>query len=279
MIEIPPIVTLIFPNDTQWAIAAKVPAAVLDAARGELSDFLQGEGSRVVRGNKGMSVLLVFGGSLGEGEDLAEELTRKHKISVFLLEFGDWARIQQFDGARVKRKKGHPADFLESYGVIAPGYEPGPLPVPPITVIGVVEGATLEQACRAMPKKKARFAANSRGVLVDDLVFETLKLSRKLKRRSFMIYYHRDDGTFTCVVREPDQEIEKSFSVGREDANSIPVDSILGETTLEGILRVLDIPRHMLFPDGGAAADEPQSSSSGGTPALEAPPDGREDPG
>jgi hypothetical protein len=65
MIEIPPIGALIFPNDTQWALAAKVPTAVLDAARSELSDFLQGEGSRVIRGNKGMSVLLVFGGSLG----------------------------------------------------------------------------------------------------------------------------------------------------------------------------------------------------------------------
>ena len=31
--------------------------------------------------------------------------------------------------------------------------------------------------------------------------------------------------------------------------DDIVVDSILGETTIDGILRVLDIPRHMLFPD------------------------------
>lgn len=265
MIEIPPIGALIFPNDTQWALAAMVPMVVLEAARGELSDFLQGEGSRVVSGNKGMSVLLVFGGSVGEGDDLAEELTRKHKTSVFLLEFGDWAQIRQFDGARVKRVKGHPAKFLESYGVIAPGYEPGPFPVPPVTVIGVVEDTTLEQAHKAMPKKKEHFMANARGVLVNDVANETLKLSKKFQRRSFTLFYDREEGTFSCVVWRPDEKDEECFSVGEPYVNYKPIDSILGETTLDGILRVLDIPRHMLFPDG-AAGDGSQSKSQSPSP-------------
>jgi hypothetical protein len=262
MIEIPPIEVLITPDDMQWAIAAKVPVAVLDAARGELSDFLQGEGARAVRGNKGMSVLLVFGGSLDEGEGLAEDLTREHKTSVFLLEFGDWASIQQFDGARVKRKKGHPAQFLRSYGVIAPGYELRTLPVPPITVIGVVDDVTLEQARRAMPKKKDRFTANSRGVLINNVGFLTLDLSKKLKRRSFTLFYNREDGSFKCVTRSPDHQTEECYAVGRPVLNYTPIDSILGETTLDGILRVLDIPRHMLFPDGDAAGGSQSSSSS-----------------
>lgn len=260
MIELPPIEVLITPGDTQWALAAKVPMTVLEAARGELSDFLQGEGSRIVSGNKGMSVLLVFGGSVGEGDDLAEELTRKHKTSVFLLEFGDWARIQQFDGARVKRKKGRPAEFLESYGVIAPGYEPGRFVVAPITVIGVVEGATLEQARKAMPKRKDHFMANARGVLVNDVANETLKLSKKLQHRSFTLFYDREEGTFSCIVWRPDLDGEECFAVGQSCVNYKPINSILGETTLDGILRVLDIPRHMLFPDG-AASEGPQSKS------------------
>jgi hypothetical protein len=254
--EIHPVEVLITTGDTQWALAAKVPAAVLEAAREELSDFLQGEGSRVVSGDKGMSVLLVFGGSLGEGEDLAEELTRKHKTSVFLLEFGDWARIQQFDGPRVKRKKGHPAKFLETYGVIAPGYESKFLPAPPITVIGVVEGATLEQARRAMPKRKDTFAANSRGVLVNDVsnILTTSNLSQKLKRPSFTLFYNREKGTFGCLIWRSDQD-EECFSLDPSSwVNYKHVDSLLGETTLDGILRVLDIPRHLLFPDGGGAA-------------------------
>src|SRR4051794_5754033 len=122
-IKISPVESLIFPNDTKWALAAKVPVDVLDAARHELSEFLHGDGSKAVSGKKGMSVLLVFGGSLGEGEDLAVEISQKHKTSVYLLDFDDEAiSIQQFDGARVRWKKDHPADFLESHGVIAPGY-------------------------------------------------------------------------------------------------------------------------------------------------------------
>jgi hypothetical protein len=261
--KISPIETLIFPNDTKWAIAARVPAAVLNAARGQLSEFLQTDGSRVVPANKAMSVLLVFGGSLGEGEDLAIEISQQYKTSVYLLDFDDEAiSIRQFDGEHVKWKKGHPADFLESHGVTAPGYEP--LPEPTVTVIGVVDDVTLEQAHKAMPKKRELFAANSRGVLVNDDSNETLKLSRKLKRRSFTLFYDRADGTFTCLIWKPDQQIEESFSVGKVDANSKHIDSILGETTLDGILRVLDIPRHMLFPDGGAAAAAGSRSPSPG---------------
>ena len=253
MIETPPIEVLITPGDTQWALAAKVPMSVLEDARRELSDFLQGEGSRVVRGTNGMSVLLVFGGSVGEGDDLAEELTRKHKTSVFLLELGDWPRIQQFDGARVKRKKGRPAAFLRTYGVLAPGYELEYLPAPPITVIGVVEDVTLDQVRRAMPKKREHFVPCARGVLVKATAsITTLKLSQKLKRRSFTLFYDREEGTFSCIVGRPDQKDEECFAVGQPCVNYKPIDSILGETTLDGILRVLDIPRHLLFPDGAA---------------------------
>src|SRR5436190_11455640 len=155
--KVPPIGALIFPNDTQWAITARIPASVLDASRRQLSEFLQTDGSRVVPANKGMSVLLVFGGSLDEGEGLATWLSQKHKTSVYLLDFDDEAySIRQFDGARIKWRKGHPAAFLESRGVTAPGYEP--LPQPTITVIGVVDDITLAQAQKAMPKKKELFA-------------------------------------------------------------------------------------------------------------------------
>jgi hypothetical protein len=247
-----PIGALIFPNDTQWAIAARVPTTVLDAAKKQLSDFLQTDGSRVVSGNKGMSVLLVFGGSLDEGEGLAAEISQKHKTSAYLLEFGDWASISQFDGARVKRKKVHPADFLESHGVIAPGYERRLFSAPPITTIGVVDDVTLAQAQRAMPKARDRFMANARGVLVNDESLESITLSKKLKRQSFTLFYDRRDGSFSCVVRSPDQQIEECFSSGKPSVMYTPIDSILGETTLDGILRVLDIPRRMLFPEGDA---------------------------
>jgi hypothetical protein len=244
---------VIFPNDTQWALAAKVPVAVLEAARNTLSDFLQTDGSRVIPGNEGFSVLLAFGGSIDEGEDLAIEISRKHKTSVYLLDFDDEAMsFRRFDSPRVKWIKGHPADFLESFGVTAPGYEPRLLPAPTVTVIGVVDDVSLEQAHKAMPKSKERFATNARGVLVDDESFETIDLSKKLKRRSFLLFYDRKDGSFTCVIRSPDQQTEECFAVGRPSVNYTHIDSILGETTLDGILRVLDIPHRMLFPEDDA---------------------------
>lgn len=248
-IQSTPIGALIFPNDTQWAIAAKVPATVLEAARKQLSDILQTDGSRIAPGNEGMCVLLAFGGSLDEGEGLAIEISREHKTSVYVLDFNDEAMsIRRFDSPRVKWIKGHPADFLESFGVTAPGYEPRLLPAPTVTVIGVVDDVTLAQAHKAMPKAKERFTANARGVLVDDESFETIDLSKKLQRRSFLLFYDRKDGSFTCVIRSPDQQTEECFAVGRPSVNYTHIDSILGETTLDGILRVLDIPRHMLFP-------------------------------
>jgi len=257
---IPPILTLINPDDTKWAIAAKVPASVFEAARCELSEFLQTDGSRVVSGDKGMSALLVFGGSPGEGEDLAVELSQKHKTSVYLLDFDDEAiAIGQFDGPRVKWKRGHPADFLESYGITAPGYEPRPARIITISIIGVVDGITLEQAQKAVPKARDRLAANARGVLVNDISCETIDLSRKFKRQSFTLFYDRADGSFSCVVRKPDQQYEECFDPKESSPNYKAIDSILGEITLDGILRVLDIPRHMLPPPEGTATDGSRS--------------------
>lgn len=244
---IPPILTLIHPDDTKWAIAAKLPASILEVARCELSEFLQTDGSKVVSGDKGMSALLVFGGSPGEGEDLAVELSQRHKTSVYLLDFhDDGPSVGQFDGERVKWKRGHPADFLESYGIIAPGYEPQPPREITISVIGVVDNITLDQASKALPKAKEQFRANARGVIVNDLVHETCELSRRFKKQTFMLFYNRSDGYFSCVISKPGQEDEECFDPQRRFVNYKPIDSILGETTLDGILRVLDIPRDML---------------------------------
>ena len=243
---IPPILTLINPDGTKWALLAHLPASILEVARHELSDFLRNEGSRVVSGNKGMSALLVFGGSLGEGEDLAVELARKHKTPVYLLDFDDdEPGVGKVDGKRVKWKRDHPADLLESHGIIAPGYEPQPERVDTISVIGVVDDVTPEQARRALPKAKGTFTVNARGVLVNEDYCETLHLAQKLKRQCFELFYDRADGSFSCIVRRPGEE-EECFDPTGQSVNYKPIDSVLGETTFEGILRVLDIPRHML---------------------------------
>ena len=122
--------------------------------------------------------------------------------------------------------------------------------------VGVVDNVTLAQAYRAMPCVKARLTSNGRGVLVDDaLGVTTVTLAMKLQRRAFTLFYDRSDRSFMCTVWRPEQAGDECFAVGRPAVNYRLLDSILGETTLEGILRVLDIPRHMLFPDEEFAGD------------------------
>ena len=201
-----------------------------------------------------MAVLLVFGGWLYEGDMLAEELSEEHKTPVYLLDFYDEeTSITRFDGARFQEQSGHAADFLESFGVVAPGY--GPRPPPPNTAIGVVEGVTLAQAQKALPKSQGRFTANARGVLVTDDLFAPIHLWKKLKRRAFTLFFDRRDGTFSVVIRTPGQLKGECFAVGQSTVNYTAIDSVLGETTLDGILRVLDIPRHMLFPNDDSTTD------------------------
>jgi len=131
--NIHPVETLISPGDTRWAIAGKVPLSALERCRRELEDWLQGEGSKVVSGNDGFAALLVFGGP-PEGESLAIELSRKHKTPIYVIDFNDeldeGLSIREFDGTRVKWKRGYPAAFLKARGVTPCHHRSpwGPLP-------------------------------------------------------------------------------------------------------------------------------------------------------
>jgi hypothetical protein len=248
--ELVPVETLVFPGDTKWAIAGKVPSSALEECRHELEDWLQGEGSSVVSGNDGFAALLVFGGP-PEGESIAIDLSRKYKTPMYVLDFNDelddglW--ITEYRGDHAKRKRGYPATFLKERGVVPPGYEPSP--PTPVKAIGVVDGITVDQARKALPKGKELFSANARGVLVDDRTgMVAISVAMKLKRRCFTAFYNWEDKSFSCAVWEPGKP-DASFSLGMANVNFEPLDSILGETTIEGVLRVLDIPRHLLIPE------------------------------
>ncbi len=249
--EFAPIMNTIFPGDTKWAIAGKVPLAALEVTRREIMDWIpEEEGSTVVAGKDGFAALLVFGGPADSGETLTIELSRTYRTPMYLLDFDDeldeGLAIQEFNGNRVKWKRGFPATFLKERGVTPPGYEPSP--PPPVRAIGVVDGITVEQARKALPKGKELFSANARGVLVDDRTgIVAISVARKLKRRCFTAFYNWEDKTFSCAVWEPGKP-DASFSLGMANVNFEPLDSILGETTIEGVLRVLDIPRHLLIP-------------------------------
>jgi len=235
----------IFREDTQWAIAANVPATALEQIASRLPRDLQGDGSKIVEGRGGFTALLVFG-------DVPDETLAKQLLAsvtpVYFLDFDDDAPVTlKLDRTKTRvtetRVAGHPADFLDERGIMIPGYGVVPSPV---AAVGIVEGATLAEAKRAMPDAEIEFRAHSRGVLViDESGMCTGMLAQLLRRRAYIVYRNRESGRFSCMVQEPDQSAA-SYSPARPDPNVPPLDNILGETTLAGILRALAIPGELL---------------------------------
>ena len=237
----------IFRDDTQWAIAGNVETAVLEKLMRQLPKELQGDGARVVTGNDGFAALLVFG-------DLPNETLAKRLLAavtpVYLLDFDDEAPVTlKLDRRKTRvtetRVDEHPADFLEEHGIMAPGYVLTPTPV---REVGVIEGVSVSEAKRALPSEAddVEVRDHPRGVLIDNAIIGGM-LADELGRRGFLVFRDPEakDGWFCCVVHEPGKE-PASYSPVRPDLNSPPLDNILGETTLEGIVRVLEIPRELL---------------------------------
>ena len=70
-------------------------------------------------------------------------------------------------------------------------------------------------------------------------------LAEELGKRAYLIFYNPEDGHFLCMVQEADHSVS-SYSPQKPSPNCPPLDNVLGETTTEGILRVLEIPGELL---------------------------------
>lgn len=244
----------ISPEDTQWAIAGRVEPDVLARIARSLPRELQTNGSKVVAGRDGFAALLVFGDI--PSERLAKQLLLS-VTPVYLLDFDDDAPATR----KLERKKtrvtetrvdGHPAEFLEERGIVAPGYADAPSPV---LMVGLVEATTPAEAKDALkargaePDHQVEFRVHPRGVLIvgDRSAMCSSMVAMKLKRHAYDLFRNPEDGWFTCVVHDPSHaDGEASYSPVRPDPNSRPLDNILGETTLDGILRILEIPGELL---------------------------------
>jgi hypothetical protein len=160
--------------------------------------------------------------------------------------------IQKLGEKMLKRVNGREAAAHDSRGIDAPRYKP---PSDPLTCIGVVEGVTVSQACEALPEAKALLVANARGVLVKGPAASmTLELARAVNRRAFIVFYDREDRSFMCATWSSGG-MQECFALGITSTAGLSLtDSVLGETTIDGILRVLDISREFLIPDHAPAA-------------------------
>jgi hypothetical protein len=210
---------------------------------------LQGDGSKVVSGKEGFAALLVFG-------DVPDETLAKQLLAsvspVYLLDFDDDVPVilkldRQKTRATETRVDEHPADFLSEHGIVAPGYAFTPSPVRSVTL---VEGVSIAQAKGAIPTEfEVVLREHPQGALVIGAPVGGI-LAKKLQQRVYYMCHNPEDGWFCCVVYERDQG-RASYSPVTPDVNALPLDNILGETTLEGILRVLAIPGELLgFPAG-----------------------------
>ncbi len=230
------------PEDTKWAIVAKVAATELEQIAGHLPKELRGKGSRVVVGQGGLSALLVFGGL--PSEQLAKQLLMS-VTPVYLLDFDDDApSVVQLERKTTRaadaRVDEHPAAFLKGHGIVPPGYA-APTPV---RNVGLVEGITVGEARKAMPPGEFELRAHPRGVLVNDAPAAG-DLAEQVGKRAYLLFHNQEDGDFSCLVQEPDNSVA-SYSPRKPNPNFPPLDNILGQTTPDGILRILGVPGELL---------------------------------
>lgn len=253
----------IFREDTQWAFAGNVETAVLEKLLRQLPKKLQGDGSRVVTGNDGFAALLVFGDLSSETTytlakrllatvtpvylldfDDEDEVTLKLDRRVYLLNFDDE------DEAPVTPKLDHrkmrvtvtyvgerPSGFLKKHGIVTST---------PVREVGIIEGVSVDEVKRALESEAddVELRDHSRGVLIDNAIIGGM-VGEELGKRTYMIFYNPEDGHLSCILQEADQTVS-SYSPQKPSPNFPPLDNVLGETTTEGILRVLEIPGELL---------------------------------
>jgi len=230
------------PLDASWAIVGRLSTEVFEEVGRDMAEWAQTEEYYVLTGKDGFAALLAFGGSADTGDYYASKLARRGP--VYSLDFNDEApSIQEFKKTRTKYLKGNPFDFLEQRGF--EGFHARILPTVPTA--GVVEGITVAQAKRVCPGIAAHYAEHSRGVLVSGGAASSavIVLSIRCKRRGYALYYNPEGAVFSCTICEPEGE-DKWFTTGEPSVTRVMVESVLGETTMDGILRALEIPRELL---------------------------------
>jgi len=255
----------IFREDTQWAFAGNVETAVLEKLMRQLPEKLQGDGARVVAGNDGFAALLVFGDLSSETTYTLAKRLLATVTPVYLLDFDDEDEapvtlkldrriylldFDDEDEAPVTLKLDHrktrvtvthvgerPSAFLEKHGIVTST---------PVREVGIIEGVSVDEVKRALESEAedVELRDHSRGVLIDDAIIGGM-VAEELGKRAYMIFYNPEDGHLSCIMQEADQTVS-SYSPQKLSPNFPPLDDVLGETTTEGILRVLEIPGEFL---------------------------------
>jgi hypothetical protein len=237
------------PFDTRWAIAAEATTKNLAALGKEaIIDAIRW---RVLEGKDGFAAIVAGDGPADDYEDYVGAFAAKLKRPVYLLDFNDEADsvLEYTSKAKPTRLRVHPSTFLRERGITVPGYEPRERSRS--RTVLVVEGATPEATRKASPDKSLTFDPHPRGTLVrGDVKIGGEELIKKLGGRVFLVRCHGANGTFRCCINERGKKSQLFQPTGEHQYPDLYdyVDNVLGERTLDGILRVLSIPPEHLAP-------------------------------
>jgi hypothetical protein len=205
--------------------------------------LLVGRRWAVLEGEEGFSALAV-----GDGEadaQLAAVFMARSDAAVYLLDFDDEGpSIVEFGQGKRRRRRGHPAAFLKDHGIIAPGYEPPP--PSPVRSVLVIEGVS-PKAAEKLGFDALEHSAHPRGTLVTGrVVYAAKDYAKKFGGPVYALSYNNATGQFWCEIEERGRPSrwcgpQTSLSTYYER-----VPDVLGETTLEGVCKVLDVPPDLL---------------------------------
>ncbi len=237
------------PFDTRWAIAAKVAVPKLEKLADEA--IIRAIRWRILEGKDGFAAIVAGDGPADDYDTFCADFAVKWKMPVYLLDFYDEGEsIREFAAKATPKwiKRQHPAAFLRERGITAPGHEPRPRS--PVRIALVVEGETPEATKKASPDKSLAFEPHPRGTIVsgDVRVTGQTLLEKRIRGPIYRVLCNPATGRFSCYVYQRGQKTRLFDPFGdRDDPQFYDyVDSILGETTLDGLLRVLAIPKEYL---------------------------------
>lgn len=233
---------------TRWGVAGELDAAMLQSAATTYDE----DGRtpwKVVSGQKGFAGL--FFGDDEADEHFAAGLSHTAKKKVYLLDFDDeGSSVTELDGKKETRKRGHPVAFLKERGIVAPGFEPRP--PSDVRSVYIVVGAAPDKVRKLYTNDGLVFESHPRGTLVagnarggdEDWLGGT-------PGPVYDLTFDPGPKQFWCRVNEK-SGTTRMYSDGPISNASLydVVENILGETTPDGILRALGVPRHLLYPDG-----------------------------
>ena len=184
-------------------------------------------------------------------EDIANLLREHTGRNLVLLNFGvdpDWTDepyVSRWNGAAWTREYGNPSEEATTLGVTTPAPS---WSIRSARAAALVEGVPLDVVKRHAGSSTP-LSENARGVVIRGDLYVADRVA-SLALRVYQVIHFLDNDEFHCSVSRRG-EPEHVFSVGAAHPDGLPLlPDVDGATDPRAIVRQLDIPVDLIFPDG-----------------------------